>query len=156
MENATDAFYFEMSFTTLVATAVNGGSSDAVSITSLRWGTDDKPRVDTDTGLDFGTYDYDIDWSISTDGVTFASLGTTNASMTDGQGYLREAEAISYALDFSQTYTVRMELSPDAGDDHIHFDDPGLVLTYTDTIPEPSSVALLCLGGLALTARRKR
>ncbi len=139
VSNATGDFYFEFSFTTL-ETGEASSFADSVAITGLRFAEYDRAETDSDTGQAFGTYSYNINWSISSDGVTYSPIGDTTVSITDGQTWSRVTVPTDYSLEMAQTYTVRLALSPAAGDDYIYFDDIGMVLTYTDTSTAPIDV----------------
>ena len=72
----------------------------------------------------------------------------------DGEGFLAELPAGSIAGVTSPTfYFDRIRI---AGNLECEWDELRLGTSYADVVPEPATMALLMLGGLALVRRRKR
>lgn len=90
---------------------------------------------------------------VQIDLVSSAGSGSATANLTTNGGLVQiDFNAAGYAaVDFSDIDRISVKLDPNRGGDF----DVNQITTVT-AVPEPSSTALLGLGGLALLLRRKK
>ncbi|MGJ8656579.1 MAG: PEP-CTERM sorting domain-containing protein [Akkermansiaceae bacterium] len=100
-------------------------------------------------GSNGGSFTPALSYEIGAGSSVAAGTGTTPALQTFNQQTFNFAD---FTTDETVTWTITFT-KVSGGNDRLRFDD----LTVTGTVvPEPSSTALLGLGGLALIARRRR
>ena len=90
-----------------------------------------------------------LQWHVSVDGATEEEYGTEQVGQTGGFATDTFTESITGAT----TVKFAFRLDNATGNGNIHFND---IQVNGAVVPEPSSAALLGLGGLALILRRRK
>jgi len=99
-----------------------------------------------------------INLAVAIEGSASGSLGSSDIDHTDpggGTGTVASIDLSGFRLDNTETYTLTFTASSADGPGvNMNFDD--LAIAGDITVPEPGSLVLLGLGGLAVLRRRRR